>query len=172
VKSKKISENLSHQSNLWSKKIPLNFLKQYFFTSNFSKMVNETYLHSDLTENIIKAFYKVYNTLGYGFLEKVYENAMLIELRKMGFNAQKQIAINVYYEGELVGEYKADIIVVDKVILELKASESLHEQDEAQLLNYLKATEIEVGLLLNFGLKPQIKRKIFTNDKKPSLRRE
>jgi GxxExxY protein len=97
---------------------------------------------------------------------------MLIELRKMGFNAQKQIAINVYYEGELVGEYKADIIVVGKVILELKASESLHEQDEAQLLNYLKATEIEVGLLLNFGLKPQIKRKIFTNDKKPSLRRE
>jgi GxxExxY protein len=135
-------------------------------------MVNETYLHSDLTENIIKGFYKVYNTLGYGFLEKVYENAMLIELRKMGFNAQKQIAINVYYEGELVGEYKADIIVVGKVILELKASESLHEQDEAQLLNYLKATEIEVGLLLNFGLKPQIKRKIFTNDKKPSLRRE
>jgi GxxExxY protein len=134
-------------------------------------MVNDTYLHSDLTEKIIKAYYKVYNTLGYGFLEKVYENSMLIELRKMGLNAHKQLAINVYYEGELVGEYKADIIIVDKVILELKASESLCEQDEAQLVNYLRATEIEVGLLLNFGLKPQFKRKIFTNDKKPSLRR-
>jgi GxxExxY protein len=135
-------------------------------------MVNDTYLHSDLTQSIIKAYYKVYNTLGYGFLEKVYENSMLIELRKMGLNAQKQLAINVYYEGELVGEYKADIIVVDKVILELKASESLCEQDEAQLLNYLKATEVEVGLLLNFGLKPQLKRKIFSNSNKPSLRRE
>ena len=134
-------------------------------------MVNETYLHSSVTEQIIKAFYKVYNTLGYGFLEKVYENAMLIELRKMGLNAEKQVAIKVYYEGELVGEYKADIIVVEKVIVELKAAESLCEQDDAQLINYLKATEIEVGLLLNFGVKPQMRRKIFTNNKKPSLRR-
>jgi GxxExxY protein len=134
-------------------------------------MVNDTYLHVDLTERIIKAYYKVYNTLGYGFLEKVYENSMLIELRKMGLNAQKQLAINVYYEGELVGEYKADIIVVEKVILELKASESLCEQDEAQLVNYLKATPVEVGLLLNFGIKPQFKRKIFSNSNKPSLRR-
>jgi GxxExxY protein len=134
-------------------------------------MVNETYLHSNVTEQIIKAFYKVYNTLGYGFLEKVYENAMLIELRKMGLNAEKQVAIKVYYEGELVGEYKADIIVVEKVIVELKAAESLCEQDDAQLLNYLKATEIEVGLLLNFGVKPQMRRKIFTNNKKPSLQR-
>ena len=134
-------------------------------------MVSETYLHSDITNQIIKAFYKVYNTLGYGFLEKVYHNSMMIELRKMGLHVQKQVAINVYYEGELVGEYKADIIVVEKVIVELKANEVLCEQDEAQLLNYLKATEIEVGLLLNFGLKPQVKRKIFTNDKKPALRK-
>ena len=104
-------------------------------------------------------------------MEKVYHNSMMIELRKMGLNAQKQVAINVYYEGELVGEYKADIIVVQKVIVELKANETFCEQDEAQLLNYLKATETEIGLLLNFGLKPQVKRKIFTNDKKPALHR-
>jgi GxxExxY protein len=133
-------------------------------------MVNETYLHSEITQQIIKAFYTVYNTLGYGFLEKVYEKAMMIELRKMGLFAQRQLEIKVYYEGEIVGDYKADIIVVGKVILELKAATSLCEEDEAQLLNYLKATEVEIGLLLNFGLKPQMKRKIFTNDKKTALR--
>ncbi len=133
-------------------------------------MVNDTYLHSEITEQIIKAFYKVYNTLGYGFLEKVYEKAIMIELRKMGLNAQRQVEIKVFYEGEIIGDYKADIIVVGKVILELKAAESVCEENEAQLLNYLKATEIEVGLLLNFGLKPQIRRKIFTNNKKPALK--
>ena len=132
-------------------------------------MVNNTYLHSEITEQIIKAFYKVYNTMGYGFLEKVYEKILMIELKKMGLEAQRQIEIKVYYEGEEVGDYKADIIVEEKVILELKAAETLCEEHEAQLLNYLKATPIEVGLLLNFGLKPQMKRKIFTNDKKPAL---
>ncbi len=134
-------------------------------------MVNETYLHSEITSQIHKAFFKVYNTLGYGFLEKVYERALMIELKKIGLTAEKQVEIKVFYEGEIIGEYKADIIVADKVILELKAAESLCEENEAQLLNYLKATEIEIGLLLNFGLKPQTKRKIFTNDKKPSLGR-
>jgi GxxExxY protein len=131
--------------------------------------IEHTYLHSETTEKIIKAYYKVYNTLGYGFLEKVYEKAMMIELKKVGLHAERQVSIKVYYEGEMVGEYYADIIVVNKVIVELKASEALCVEDEAQLLNYLKATEIEVGLLLNFGIKPQLKRKLFTNDKKPSL---
>lgn len=119
--------------------------------------------YQDITEKIIKAFYNVYNSLGYGFLEKVYENAMMIELRSLNLNCEKQKQIKVYYKNENVGEYFADIIVEDKVIIELKAAESLIEEHEHQLLNYLKATEIEVGLLLNFGKKPQFKRQIFEN---------
>ncbi len=121
------------------------------------------YLHSDLTDKIIKCFYKVYNTLGYGFLEKVYEKALCIELDKLGLEIKQQHPISVYYENQLIGEYYADIIVDDKVIIELKAIESLKDVHGNQLLNYLKATEIEIGLLLNFGIKPEIKRKIFTN---------
>lgn len=124
------------------------------------------YLHSEITSNILKAFFNVYNKLGYGFLEKVYENAMLIELRKFGLKGEKQRPIKVYYENEIVGEYFADIIVNDLVIIELKAAENLIEAHEAQLTNYLRATEIEVGLLLNFGKEPQHKRKVFTNDLK------
>ena len=120
-------------------------------------------LHEDLTDKIIKAFYNVYNYLGYGFLEKVYENAMMIELRKLGLSARRQVPIKVFYEEELVGEYFADLVVEENIILELKAAESLREEHECQLINYLKATEIEVGLLLNFGKKPQFKRKIYTN---------
>jgi len=123
-------------------------------------------LHEDITNQIIRAFYKVYNTLGYGFLEKVYQKAMLIELRKMGLECQEEFPIRVYYEGFQVGDYRADIIVNDVVIIENKASEALVEENEFQLINYLKATEIEVGLLLNFGKKPGFKRKIFTNDRK------
>ena len=119
-------------------------------------------LHKDISDLIIKAFYNVYNTLGYGFLEKVYENAMLIELQKLGLNAKRQVPVKVFYEEELVGEYFADIVVEENIILELKAAENLREEHECQLINYLKATEIEVGLLLNFGKKPQFKRKIYT----------
>ena len=126
--------------------------------------------HEQLTEKIIQAFYKVYNTLGYGFLEKVYENAMFIELTALGFKVEKQKKIIVYYFGNIVGDYNADMIVEDIVTVELKANECLVEENENQLINYLKATNIEVGLLLNFGRKPQIKRKIFDNDKKPMLK--
>jgi len=121
-------------------------------------------LHSELTEKIIKAFYKVYNTLGYGFLEKVYENALVIELKKMGFHISQQYNIKVYYDGVIVGDYFADIIVEDNVIIELKSAESLRKEHKFQLINYLKATEKEVGLLLNFGKTPEFKRAIFTND--------
>jgi GxxExxY protein len=123
-------------------------------------------LHKDITDKIIKAFYKVYNELGYGFLEKVYQNALVIELTEMGLQCEKQKQIKVYYHEQMVGEYFADLIVDECVIIELKAAETLVEEHEFQLINYLKATEIEVGLLLNFGKKPQFKRKIFTNDKK------
>ncbi len=123
-------------------------------------------LHQEITEEIIKAFFKVYNTLGYGFLEKVYQRALLIELRKMGLSCQEEVPIRVYYENKQVGDYRADIIVENKVIIENKASEAIAEENEFQLINYLKATDMEVGLLLNFGKEPQFKRKIFTNDRK------
>ena len=125
--------------------------------------------HSELTEKIIKSFYKVYNSLGYGFAEKVYENALYLELSELKLNVKQQEPINVFYENKIVGQYFADLIVGDRVILELKACESLSAAHEAQLLNYLKATKIEVGLLLNFGQKPEYKRKIFTNDRKNIL---
>jgi GxxExxY protein len=125
-----------------------------------------SYKHSDLTDKIIKAFYTVYNKLGYGFLEKVYENALLIELTKCGLKAVSQIPIKVYYDGLDVGMYFADFIVNDLVIIELKAAEGLIEEHEAQLVNYLKATDIEVGLLLNFGKTPQFKRKVFSAEYK------
>jgi GxxExxY protein len=125
--------------------------------------------HADVTELIIKAFYTVYNTLGYGFLEKVYSNALAIELRKLGLEVVQEARIAVYYERELVGEYSADLLVGGVVIVELKAAKRLLEEHEAQLLNYLKATPYEVGLMLNFGPKPEFKRKAFDNDRKGSM---
>jgi len=122
--------------------------------------------HENLTGQIINAFYKVYNELGYGFLEKVYENALALELESVGLRVGRQQPIKVYYLGQQVGDYYADIEVEGLVIIELKCAEALCEAHEAQLLNYLKATDIEVGLLLNFGPKPTFRRKIFTNDKK------
>lgn len=127
------------------------------------------YKYSDLTEEIIKCFYKVYNELGYGFLEKVYHNALLIELQNEEFKVESQKPIKVSYQGDVVGEYFADIIVEDLVIVELKATENLTEAHEFQLINYLKATNVEVGLLLNFGKKPEIRRKIFTNKKSVNI---
>lgn len=122
--------------------------------------------HAELTEVIIHCYYKVYNTLGHGFLEKVYEKALMIELRNNGLKALRQNPIEVFYEEELVGEYFADIVVEDIVILELKAVKKLADEHEAQLYNYLKATNIEVGLLLNFGTKAEFSRKIFDNEYK------
>ncbi len=119
-----------------------------------------------LTEKIIKSFYCVYNKLGYGFLEKVYENALMIEFKKDGMSAVQQSPVNVMYENEVIGQYFADIIVDNKVIIEIKAKRNLIPQDEAQLLNYLKATDKEVGLLVNFGPKPEFSRKVFDNNKK------
>lgn len=122
--------------------------------------------YEEKTDLIIKAFFKVYNTLGYGFLEKVYHNAFLIELNKLGFVIKSQYPITVLYEEYEVGEYYADIIVDDCIIIENKATEGLREEHEFQLINYLKATTIEVGLLFNFGKTPSFKRKYFTNDRK------
>lgn len=120
-------------------------------------------LHSEITDAIIKAYYLVYNELGYGFLEKVYERALLFELRSRGLMCESQIPIKVYYKGFEMGDYYADLIVENTVIIELKAAEALAMEHEAQLTNYLRATDKEVGLLLNFGKKPEFKRKIFEN---------
>lgn len=115
-------------------------------------------LYQPVTEMIIGAYYKVYNYLGYGFLEKVYENAMVLELVEQGFKVAQQQSITVYYRGTVVGDYLADLMVNDKIIIELKAAESLKDPHVAQLMNYLKATDKEVGLLLNFGKKPEFRR--------------
>ncbi len=123
-------------------------------------------LHKEITDKIIRAFYNVYNELGFGFLEKVYRNALFLELNAMRLICEKQKQVKVNYKEQIVGEYYADLIVIGKVILELKAAEIIIEEHEKQLINYLKATDIEVGLLLNFGKKADFKRKIFTNDKK------
>ena len=120
-------------------------------------------LHEEITEKIIKSYFKVYNTLGYGFLEKVYENALAIELRKNGLEVKCQYPISVLYESEIVGEYFADIIVNNIVVIELKASKEIVEDNEFQLINYLKATNIELGLLMNFGKEAEYRRKIFMN---------
>ena len=120
--------------------------------------------HSDITAKILKAYFNVYNILGYGFLEKVYENAMIIELRKLRLECEKQKQIDVFYDNQNIGLYFADIIVENKVIIELKAAEDLDEAHEAQLVNYIQATDIEVGLLLNFGKEAQYKRKVLSNE--------
>ena len=123
-------------------------------------------LHKDLTDIILKTFYEVYNELGYGFLEKVYQNSLLIELRNKGLDVISQKKIKVFYKGNEVGEYYADLIVENKVVLELKAVEYILDEFENQLLNYLRGTDCEVGLLLNFGKKPEFRRKIFENKRK------
>jgi GxxExxY protein len=127
-------------------------------------------LHAEVTDRIIKAFFHVYNTLGYGFLEKVYENALALTLHKWGLKAEQQVPIEVHFEGQRVGEYFADVRVADCVILELKAAEAIGEAHEAQLLNYLKATDVEVGLVLSFGPKPEFRRKVFANERKNRTR--
>jgi GxxExxY protein len=124
----------------------------------------DNYKHSDITSLIIKGYYAVYNKLGYGFLEKVYENALAIELQKLGLNCKLQYAIHVFYDNEKVGFYIADMLVNDCVIIEIKAAECICDEHEAQLTNYLKATDIEVGILLNFGKKPEFKRKVFSTE--------
>lgn len=123
-------------------------------------------IHKGLTDQILKCYFLVYNRLGYGFLEKIYQNALCYELTLIGLEIFREQPLKVYYRDKLMGEYFADIVVQNQVILEIKAVETLIQAHEAQLLNYLKATRIEVGLLLNFGAKPQFKRRVFANNRK------
>ena len=125
--------------------------------------------YRDVTETILKAYYAVYNELGFGFLEKVNENALAIEATSLGLKVAQQVQIEVIYKQQLVGHYEADLVFNDVVIAELKSVEQLNDRHEAQLLNYLKATRFEVGLLLNFGPTPTFKRKAFDNSRKGKL---
>ena len=129
-------------------------------------------LHKSITDAILKVYYEVYNELGYGFLEKVYQNAMYFELKSLGYKVEAQKQIKVYFKSQLVGEYYSDLLVEDKVIVELKATELLMNVHVAQIMNYLKATPIEVGILLNFGEEPEFKRLIYTNDRKINLKNQ
>jgi len=126
--------------------------------------------HKELTDGILKTFYEVYNELGYGFLEKVYQNSMYIELKNKGYQVEAQNKIKVYYKGTEVGEYYADLIVENLVILELKAVDNIVKDFENQILNYLRSTDCEVGLLLNFEKKPEFRRKIFENNRKERIK--
>ncbi len=122
--------------------------------------------HSDLTEKIIGIFYDVYNELGHGFLELTYAEALVVVLGESGLTTAREVPVPVWFRGKKVGQYYADLIVEGAVLLELKAARTLDSAHEAQLLHYLRATEVEVGLLLNFGLRPQFRRLLFDNERK------
>lgn len=128
-------------------------------------------IHEELTEKVIKIFFDVYNELGHGFLESVYERAMEIALTHAGLQVRCQVRLRVMFRGETIAEFAADMMVNECVIVEFKATTALSSADEAQLLNQLRSTEIEVGLLMNFGTRPEFKRKVFANDRKPNLAR-
>jgi GxxExxY protein len=123
-------------------------------------------MHSDLTEKIIGVFYDVYNELGHGFLESTYAEALTVALEEIGLGTAREVPVPVWFRGRKVGQYYADLIVDGVVLLELKAARTLESAHEAQLLHYLRATDIEVGLLLNFGLRPQFRRLLFDNARK------
>ena len=125
-----------------------------------------TLKHSEITEKIIGVFYDVYNELGYGFLESTYAAAMILALEQDGLSAARQVAVPVWFRGRKIGPYFADLIVERCVVLELKAARTIEPAHEAQLLHYLRATDVEIGLLLNFGLQPQFRRLIFDNERK------
>ena len=122
--------------------------------------------HRDLTQKIIGIFYEVYNELGHGFIESVYEAAFEVALTSKGLPVLRQIEVPVWFRGKKIGDFTADMLVDKCVLIELKAGRALDRAHEAQLLNYLRATEIEVGMLFSFGLKPEFKRMVFDNTRK------
>jgi GxxExxY protein len=122
--------------------------------------------HQETTGQIIRTFYEVYNELGHGFLESVYEQAMMIALAEAGLHVARQFPITVHFRGQVVGEFRADIVVNDQVIVEIKAARAIESAYEAQIMHYLRATDSEIGLLMNFGPKPEFKRFICDNERK------
>ena len=128
--------------------------------------MNTDLKHGLITDQILRVFYDVYNELGHGFLESVYHRSLVLALKEKGLNVRSRVAIPVWFRGQQVGQFEADVLVENCVLLELKAARMLDSSHRAQLMNYLRATEIEVGLLLNFGERPEFKRVIFDNLKK------
>lgn len=124
------------------------------------------YTHRALTEKIIGVYYSVYNELGYGFLESVYQESMLLALREAGLSVKREVPIEVFFRGIKVGDFRCDLLVNDIVLIELKASRTIDPSFEAQLLNYLRATRLEIGLLFNFGPKSYFKRLAYSNTRK------
>jgi GxxExxY protein len=122
--------------------------------------------HAELTEKIIGVFYDVYNELGHGFLESTYAEALVVALEETGLSAAREVPVPVWFRNRKVGQYYADLLVEGMILLELKAARNLESAHEAQLLHYLRATDVEVGLLLNFGLRPQFRRLLFDNERK------
>ena len=122
--------------------------------------------HQEVTEKVIGVYYEVYNELGHGFLESVYEQAMLIALSEAGLHVARQLPITVHFRGQVVGEFRADSVVNNQVIVEIKAARTIESAYEAQIMHYLRATDVEIGLLMNFGPKPEFKRFIFDNERK------
>ena len=122
--------------------------------------------HKNITEIIIKAYFEVYNELGFGFLESIYESALSIALSDKGLGVERQKDVSVYFRGQLIGVFRPDLIIEDKVIIEFKAVKHLLPEHEAQILNYLKSTDIEVGMLINFGQTTKFKRFVFENSRK------
>ena len=127
-------------------------------------------LGEELSKTIVDAFYTVYRTLGYGFLERVYANALAVELQKRRVRVRREVPVEVLYEGVLVGNYRTDLIANDRTIIETKSTKALSEADERQLLNFLKASTVEIGYRLHFGPEPKFVRRILTNDRKHSCR--
>ena len=124
--------------------------------------------YDELTKKVIGAAYRVYNLLGFGFVEKIYENSLMIELRELGLNAKQQEPISVRYRGEVVGEFEADVLVEDVLIVELKSVRTLAPAHEVQLVNYLTATGKPIGLLINFGPdEVQVRRKVRELPRRP-----
>jgi GxxExxY protein len=126
----------------------------------------ESLKHRELTEKILGVFFEVYNELGHGFLEGVYEQALALALIQAGMEVDRQVPVCVWFRGQQIGDFRADLLVEGKVLLELKAARTIDQAHEEQLLNYLRATDIEVGLLLNFGMKPQFRRLVYENERK------
>jgi GxxExxY protein len=122
--------------------------------------------HEELTEQIIGVFYAVFRELGYGFLESVYEEAMVVSLAEAGLTISRQVAVPVWFHGKKIGEFKADLVVNNLILVELKATKRLEQVHESQTLNYLRATDFEVALLFNFGPSAQLKRLVFDNERK------
>ena len=128
--------------------------------------VDVNYKHSEVTETIIGVFYEVYNELGYGFLESVYRNSLRLALAEKGFSVEQEVPVSVYFRGNNVGDFRADLVVNRMILLELKTADQIVAAFESQVLNYLRSTSLELGLILNFGPRPQVRRLLLDNFRK------